>query len=291
MISLRSWTDRRAVLERLYAEYHRPQFLASDPLGIVRRFDAPADREVVALVAASFAFGNVKSINGAVERVLAPHLPHPARSFAAREPREWTRLYRGFSYRWLREEDVRLYGAWIGGALRRHGTLGALWQSLDDSREETVLPTLARWVDALTAMPVGGLRARQRELRRASGAVSALPSGAHLLLTSPRGASACKRMCLFLRWMIRPDDGIDLALWDISPSRLVMPVDTHVLQMARALGLTRRNTADKRTAIEITECLRRIDPGDPIRFDFSMVRPGIMRLQEVIADVRGPARR
>lgn len=269
----------RRLLDGLFAEYHRPELLASDPLSIPRRFEDPADREVVALIAASFAFGNVKAILPAVEQVLRPLLPHPAAALRGLEPADMARRHRGFVYRWVRAQDLRVYLAWIGAALRKHGSLGGLWESVDGG-EETILPALERWVAALTAMPIAPLRERRRLLRRQTGTESRLPSGARLLLTAPSGGSSCKRMAMFLRWVCRPDDGIDLGLWDVAPSRLVIPVDTHVLRAARELGLTARPTADLRTALEITEALRRLRPHDPVAYDFALVRPGILRIGE-----------
>lgn len=270
----------RTVLDGLHAEFHHPRFLETDPLAFAHRYDDPADREVVALVAASFAFGNVVAIRATLERILAPLGEHPARTLAEREPREWSRAWSGFVYRWVRAEDLRVYAAWIGAALRAHGTLGAMWASLDDPRNATVLPTLQRWVEAMTEMPTGRLRPRQRWLRRADAEPSPLPSGAHLLLTAPEGKSSCKRMALFLRWVCRPADGIDLGLWPVAPARLVMPVDTHVMQAAQLLGLTRRAVADLRTAVEITDALRAVCADDPVKYDFALTRPGIMRLKE-----------
>ncbi len=267
----------REILEDLHTRYHRPEFLKSDPLLMAHRFEEPSDREVVALIAASFAFGNVKAILNTLDTVLKPLLPHPAEAIAAREPREWSRLYRGFVYRWVRAEDLRVYMAWLGGALRTHGNLGSMWQALDSDRNDTVLPTLARWVNALTEMPTDSLRRRKRVLQRASGISSPLPSGAHLLLTSPEGKSSCKRMLLFLRWVCRPADGIDLGLWKVDTMRLLMPVDTHIMQISKVLNLTERRTADLRTALEITDSLRAIQPDDPTRYDFALTRPGILK--------------
>ncbi len=263
-------------LEAAYARYHRPEFLKTDPLAVVHRYAEAADREIVALIAASFAFGNVVAINKALETILQPLGPHPASTLAEWEPPRLACHYRGFVYRWVRAADLRVYLAWIGQALRKNGSLGALWASLDDPAEETVLPCLSRWVDALIAGECPSLSRRKRWLHRAGAPPSSLPSGAHLLLTSPEGRSSCKRMCLYLRWVCRPDDGIDLGLWSVSPARLVMPVDTHVMKLATRLGLTRRKAADLRTALEITHALRKIDPIDPTRFDFAMARVGML---------------
>jgi uncharacterized protein (TIGR02757 family) len=103
--------------------------------------------------------------------------------------------------------------------------------------------------------------------------------GARWLLPVPSGGSACKRSCLFLRWMVRPDDGVDCGLWTrVSPSRLVLPLDTHLVRVARALGWTKRKTPGWPMALEVTERLRRLDPADPTRFDFALCRLGILGL-------------
>jgi uncharacterized protein (TIGR02757 family) len=103
--------------------------------------------------------------------------------------------------------------------------------------------------------------------------------GARWLLPLPAAGSACKRSCLFLRWMVRPDDGIDCGIWRrVSPSRLVLPLDTHLLRVARALGWTRRKSVGWPMALEVTARLRALDADDPIRFDFALSRLGILGL-------------
>ncbi|HEY6837754.1 MAG TPA: DUF2400 family protein, partial [Geobacteraceae bacterium] len=93
---------------------------------------------------------------------------------------------------------------------------------------------------------------------------------------SPASGSACKRLCMFLRWMVRPADGIDLGLWhDVSPTKLVIPVDAHIQRIGRYLGLTTRKQADWKMAREITAALRRLDPADPVKYDFSLCHLGI----------------
>jgi len=265
-----------AILESAYKQYHRPEYLHTDPLSVARRYEDRSDREVVALIAASFAFGNVVSINKTLDVILQPLGVHPASALAEWEPSRLARHFRGFVYRWVRAADLRIYLAWIGHALRENGSLGALWESLNDPSEETILPCLSRWVEALTTAECASLSRRKRWLHRARGPPSSLPSGAHLLLTSPDGKSSCKRMCLYLRWVCRPDDGIDLGLWHVAPARLIMPVDTHVMKLATRLSLTQRKVADLRTALEITHALRAIVPLDPTRFDFAMARVGML---------------
>ncbi|MCB2153527.1 TIGR02757 family protein [bacterium] len=267
-------------LEDLYHRFHRPEFLDRDPLGVAHRYDDPADQEVAALIAASFAFGNVTAILRTLDRILKPLGAHPAKAIADRQPADWRNAYRGFVYRWVHAKDLRVYLAWIGCALREHGSLGNLWRALDEN-EPNVLPTMERWVDALRSTDTGRLQPRRRVLERTGGNHSELPSGAHMLLTSPAGKSGCKRINLFLRWVCRPADGVDLGLWDVSMKRLVMPVDTHILRVSQTvLGITTRPNADLKTALEITDAFARISPDDPCRYDFALTRPGILKLTE-----------
>ncbi len=121
-----------------------------------------------------------------------------------------------------------------------------------------------------------------REIRQATEVVSGVPfaeqpRGLRYLLPSPDGGSACKRWNLFLRWMVRPPrEGVDLGIWTTwSPAGLVMPLDVHVHRVSRFLGLTTRNDTSWRTAEAITDALRRLDPEDPVRFDFALAHLGI----------------
>ena len=96
------------------------------------------------------------------------------------------------------------------------------------------------------------------------------------LFPAPSSGSACKRLCMMLRWLVRPADGIDLGLWDgVSPAQLIIPVDTHISRISRYLGLTGRKAADWRMAQEITASLRGFDPADPVKYDFSLAHLGI----------------
>jgi uncharacterized protein (TIGR02757 family) len=98
----------------------------------------------------------------------------------------------------------------------------------------------------------------------------------------PAAGSTCKRLNMYLRWMVRPDDGIDLGLWKSVPvSKLMMPVDTHVAALSVKLGITNRETVDWKMAEEITAVLRRIQPGDPVRYDFSLCRAGMVDFRAI----------
>ncbi|MCC6547979.1 TIGR02757 family protein [Candidatus Sumerlaeota bacterium] len=267
----------RDLFEHLYAKYHRAEFLPGDPLNFAHRYKNPEDQEVAALLAAAFASGNIKSILAVLDRLGVIMGSSPAAWLRDRSPDELHGRAQGIHHRWVRAADVEVLLAMIGSTLRQHGTLGNLWRSLDNDAEDTVLPTLTKFVAAIQAQPVAPLMARSRSNVKSQ----ALPPVTSILLTSPSHGSACKRMNLFLRWMVRPADGIDLGLWSsfVSSSRLVMPVDVHVLRLCRKLRLTRRNTADQRAVREITHRMRVLSPEDPCRYDFSIIRAGIQELR------------
>ncbi len=269
--------EKRAFLEQLYEQFHRPEYLAGDPLVMAHRYDRPEDQEVAALISAAFAFGTIKAILGLLETLMGQLGPRPAEWLKERRPGDLRGALAGLYYRTAREEDIEVFLALLGEALRRHGSLGMLWRAVDHPSETTAMPALARFTGAIQELPVAPLVARRRQMQRAGGKVSGLASIHTILLASPARGSACKRMNLFLRWVSRPADGIDLGLWTdfLSPARLVMPIDTHVFRICRHLGLTKRKSPDLRTAEEITARLKRLNPEDPTRYDFALVRAGI----------------
>jgi uncharacterized protein (TIGR02757 family) len=258
------------VLDDLCRHYDR-RFLDTDPVGIVRRFDDVEDREIVGLIAAALAYGRVASIRGSLERLLTRLGPRPARFVASFDPpRDASRLD-GFVHRFTRGRDVALLLHLVRQAKERAGSLEAFFVEGDlDPASPNLGPALeafGRRLFALDARPfVSGEPVPHRD-------------GARWLLPLPAGGSACKRSCLFLRWMVRPDDGVDCGVWTrVSPSRLVLPLDTHLVRVVRALGWTRRKSPGWPMALDATARLRTLDAQDPVRFDFALSRLGILGL-------------
>jgi uncharacterized protein (TIGR02757 family) len=264
-------------LEAWHRVYHDPRHLGGDPLQFAHRYTKDADREVVALISAGLASGNIKAILAVLERILDVLGDSPARWLAGREAGDMQGMFAGIQHRWVRDRDIELLMALLGAALRRHGSLGNLWRACDDGDDATIYPALGRFVEDILAGDRGPLESRPRQIHRADGTVSDLATIESIILTSPEKGSACKRMVLFLRWMVRPADGIDMGLWTdhTSPSRLVMPLDVHVMRIAQSLKLTRRPQPSRRAAEEVTAAFRRLCPGDPCRWDFCLVRAGI----------------
>ncbi len=250
-------------------ETWRGERLASDPLLFPSRFEDRADREVVAFLAASFAFGRVASIKASMERILRALGPSPARFL-----RSWNgspiASLADFAHRWVRGPELETFLF----ALRTHGSLEALFlEKLAETGRgsDDYIPALSGFFESL---------------RESAGARGALSRGVRFLLPSPEAGGACKRAHLFLRWMIRGADGetqgrsdLDLGLWraeGLTPARLLLPLDTHVHRFSLYLGLTRRPTADLLASREATAVLRRIEPQDPTSFDWSLSRLGIL---------------
>ncbi len=254
----------RRFCDRAYRRYHRLQYLSPDPLEVVRRYPAVTDREVVGLIASSLALGRVDGIVRSVREVaarLGVAGPHPAEFVAEATDGDLRTCCKGFRYRFFDAEQLHGLLAGLRGVLHDHGTVEACFQrgvsaaNLQDPADG-VVAGLAGLVGAVVAGSDGRL-------------------SRSILLPRLERESACKRLMLYLRWMVRSDE-IDPGGWSaVDPAALLMPVDTHLLRVARALGLTSRSQPSLGVSLEITRAMRAVDPVDPVRFDFCLTRPGI----------------
>jgi uncharacterized protein (TIGR02757 family) len=156
---------------------------------------------------------------------------------------------------------------------RVSGSLGRRFAE-DWERERDLRRALVCFTSAVRE--AGGFT-RPKGARKANGARKKARMGGAHILADPAGASGCKRLLLFLRWMVRPADGVDLGLWDVPPDVLLMPVDTHILRLGRNLGFTRRKTPSWKTTEEITGALRKLDPRDPAKYDFALCHLGMLQ--------------
>jgi uncharacterized protein (TIGR02757 family) len=254
-------------LELLYRTYGVAT-AGSDPIVFLAPYANPEDREVAGWIASAFAYGRVETIQASVGRILDALGPRPAETldhtadFAefARERLE------GFRHRFHGPEDAAALLHAIAQARREAGSVGAFFTREWRGEDPDVAGLLSRAVERLLAF----------DYRPAIGRRQLPPdSPARFFFPDPAAGSACKRWNLYLRWMVRRD-ALDFGLWPSIPtSRLVIPTDTHIHLVARRLGLTRRKTADWKTAVAITDSLKRFDPLDPVRFDYALCRIGI----------------
>ncbi|MBI4715634.1 MAG: TIGR02757 family protein [Nitrospirae bacterium] len=266
-------TPRRQALSEILEGLCRDSSLRArreeDPVVFPHRYRDPEDIETAGLIAASFAFGRVDLFRPVVEKILVAAGPHPAEFLADFRPGRDGKKLRGLYYRMVREEDLIRWLAAIGGVLRQYGSLRKLftaaWLEEHDPRK-----MLERVSDRFHSLDPGPRRRHQTTGRPSH------TRGFLQLTPSPRNGGACKRWNMYLRWMVRPADGIDFGLWtDIPPSCLIIPLDTHIHRIAGYLGLTSRKNADWKTAEEITAALRAFDPEDPVKYDFALCHVGI----------------
>jgi uncharacterized protein (TIGR02757 family) len=251
-------------LEALYRDFNHADAIA-DPVNLVRRFASPPDREVAGFCAAALAFGRVASVNGSIETVFGFMGSSPAAFIRSFQPRVHGAAFSSFVHRWTRGPDIVALLWVLRQMLESSGSVEAFFAEGDDPSAPDIGPALTSFSERALAL----------DLRAAYGRVPQRP-GVCYFFPRPAAGSACKRLNLFLRWMVRRD-AVDLGVWTrIAPSRLVVPLDTHVIRLGQCLRLTRYRSAGWRMAADITASLRAIDPVDPVRFDFSICHVGMM---------------
>ena len=252
-------------LDRLYGHYNHAASVV-DPIEIARRYPDPADREVAAFCAAALAFGRVASVLQSVERLLAVMQPSPALFLSRFDPERDRRLFAPLGHRWARGEDLAALLWILKQMVATHGSIEAFFLEHDDPADVDVGRSLDRFSAA-------ALRIDLRPVYRPT--VPRCP-GVGYFFPRPASGSACKRLNLFLRWMVRAD-GVDFGLWThVSASRLIVPLDTHIIRVGRCLRLTTYTSPGWQMAAEITASLRVLDPADPVKYDFALCHLGMM---------------
>ena len=254
-------------LDSFIDHFPKEKHLASDPVQFVHRYDDPRDREVVGLISAVFAYGNVKSVLRTVDSALSYLGPSPARTIAAFDPRRDLRRLRGFYHRFNTSRDLAALFWIIRRTLEDYGSLESAFVSRLSASDSDVTDALESFCGILLGFgheefyPRGELRRR---------------IGVRFFFPAPSQGSACKRLNLYLRWMVRPDDGIDCGVWSgVAPRQLVIPLDTHIARISAYIGLTSMRSPGWRMALDITKSLRRLHSDDPLRYDFALCHLGI----------------
>ena len=256
--------ELKASLDALYEAFNYEDS-AADPIQIVQRFERHDDREVVGFCAAALAFGRVGSVIQSIERLVAVMGPRPAAFVRQFDPRRDGKPLLPLVHRWIRGRDLVALLWLMTQMLRRAGSIEQFFLEGHDARAEDVGAALDRFADRVFAL----------DLREAYGRVPARP-GVHYFFPRPSRGSACKRLNLFLRWMVR-HDALDLGVWaGLPPSALVVPLDTHVIRVGRCLRLTKYVSPGWAMARDITASLRRLNPADPVKYDYAMCHLGMM---------------
>ncbi|MCE5335086.1 MAG: TIGR02757 family protein [Desulfobacteraceae bacterium] len=257
-VSRRSRTHRGAslkeALESVYERFNRFECIHPDPLEFVYLYEEKRDREVAGLIASALAYGRVAQILCSVRSVLDAMGPSPHGFLIGNSTADFRHVFRAFKHRFTTGETLAAFLSGTRGALLEFGSLEACFHAGFRRTERSAIPALSDFVD---------------KLETAAG--QKMP----MFLPSPSGGSACKRLNLFLRWMVRRDN-VDPGAWDRIPaSHLVVPLDTHMHRIALSLGLTGRKQADMRCAVEITEGFGKLKSEDPVRYDFALTRLGM----------------
>ena len=253
----------KPTLDGLYQNFNQADS-ATDPIQIVRRFTASDDQEIVAFIAAGLAFGRVSSVMHSVERVVAVMGGSPAQFVRDFSPSRDREPFREFVHRWIRGTDIVALLWLMHQILASHGSLEGFFVEGDPGGD-----------DVRDALDSFSQRAMALDLRTAYGRVPARPLVSYFFPRASAG-SACKRLNLFMRWMVR-QDALDLGVWTrVSPARLIVPLDTHIIRVGRCLQLTKYTSPGWPMALDITRALRALDPADPVKYDFSVCHLGMM---------------
>ena len=246
----------KAFLEGMYYVYARRELIYPDPLYFLYNYEDLRDREVVGLITSSLAYGRVAQIMKSSANVLA---------CLGTKPREYLLKHgdeeivpSSFKHRFTTSADMNNYLRNISGVLREYGDIETFFGECLNSSSGEMLRGLDKFAYRLSE-------------NKAEGSFS--------LITAPKDGSACKRIFMYLRWLVRHDE-VDPGGWEVMPaSELIVPTDTHMYHMSLMLGLTNRKSADLKTALEISKNFREFHKSDPLRYDFPLTRFGIRHLK------------
>jgi uncharacterized protein (TIGR02757 family) len=255
----------RRALDRLERVSPPRRRLPLDPVSLPHRYRDPRDVEVAGLLAASLAYGRADLFLPKVSRLLESMGPSPAAFVRGLDVTGARALLSGFVYRFNVGADVAVLLLGMGRMLVRRGSLEAGFVAAREASGGDLHGALGAFIRELRDVDV---RAVERALGKRRGLDHLLPV--------PLGPGAAKRLHLYLRWMVRGPDAVDLGIWKrVPPSALLVPLDTHVARLAWRLGLVRRRTMGWAASEDITANLRVIDPEDPVRFDFVLCHHGM----------------
>lgn len=250
-------SELKEKLETHYLNY-RQKFSSKDPVWILHRFSDEKDIELIGLITAAFAYGSVDQINRFVDELLHKTGNKPYEFTINFSKRKDKKHLDGLYYRFNSQADIADMFNSLNVALAKFGSLKNLFLTHYETSHSDIIPALSKFTKELN-----------KNIPRSES------SYYHYLFSDPANKSTCKRMNLFLRWMVRKDD-IDTGLWNvIDTSKLIIPVDTHIARISGLLGLVSRKSIDLKFAQELTDKLKTFDPLDPVKYDFALCHIGI----------------
>ena len=244
-------------LDDTYKKYNHRTFVHPDPLEFLYQYKEPFDIEIVGFVASVLAYGRVKQILLSVDKVLNLLGDSPRLFLLSVDEDFLNKKLKTFKHRFTKGEEIASLLIGLKKIIIKYGSIeNAFIQGFDRKRDKTIIPALTKFCNLFYEITNNNFP---------------------FLLPSPDKKSACKRVNLFLRWMIRADS-VDLGIWDNSLAPyLIVPLDTHMFKIGKSLNFTKRKTADLKSAIEITLKFKEISPKDPVKYDFAITRGGIQK--------------
>lgn len=250
--------------------YHFKAFdktqISPDPLQFLHLYKKGQDIEVMGFIASVFAYGNVKQIINSLEKIKSIWDDHPF-EYITNFSRKNLKDLRGLKHRFYNEDDIVNLFLALNYAYKSYGSLKKLFLSFYNSSQQNLKSAISKFSSQLLNFV----------LERTNS--SYVSQGIKFMFPLPEKGSACKRMNLFLRWMVRKDE-LDFGLWnEIPTNKLVIPVDTHIAKICKSLKLTKGNDVNWKMAEEITESLKRFDPIDPVKYDFALCHIGMRKLE------------
>jgi len=242
--------DIRTFLDRKVDEYNRPSFIADDPISIPRGFTRQQDIEISGFFAAIFSWGNRTTIIKKTKQLMQLMDNAPHQFVLQHEEKDLVKML-DFRHRTFNATDLLYFIAFFRHHYTHHSSL-----------EDAFLHT----PDHLSGF------------YHYFFSLDSAPPRTYKHIATPEKNSSCKRLNMFLRWMVRSDDrGVDFGIWKkIPPSRLICPLDVHVARVARRFGLMTRTQTDWQAALELTDYLITLDAADPVKYDFALFGLGVM---------------
>lgn len=265
------------VLDRLYAKYNRKDNIAPDPLGFVYKYSSKADREIAGLLSAMLAYGRVAQISNSLEKLFSIIGNHPAQ-FVKQFDKNKKACLKDFKHRFNTGQDIADILELLKWVLEKHGSVEHFFIAGYNKDDTNIAGALSAFCQTLL----------QKHAADNGGVVR---QSFKYLLSDPANKSACKRLNLYLRWMVRDDD-VDTGTWKmVDKSKLIIPMDVHMSRITRIMGFHDKKNITLSTAVEVTERFAEIEPTDPVKYDFVLCRMGMIGNGDGWAKIKKAARK
>jgi uncharacterized protein (TIGR02757 family) len=250
-------SQTKVILNEAFLRYHNADFIKDDPLQIPHQFTQLQDIEIMALFSSILAWGQRKTIINNCKKLVKLFDNQPY-NFILNHADKDLKRFEDFKHRTFNATDLLYFIEFLKQHYQQHESLENAFTRSLSATDTNVEPALIGFHNYFTSLEYFPVRTRKH-------------------IASPKRNSACKRLNMFLRWMVRKDEkNIDFGLWKgIKPSQLLCPLDIHVERQARTLKLITRKQSDFKTVLELTDNLKKLDPNDPVKYDFALFGMGI----------------